>query len=51
MSSHYHLCYTLSILNGEGLIGEIDKWDTKLTTIVRIYRPWAIDHRNAMLHG
>ena len=49
MSGDDELCDALPILYLEELGREIDQRDFDLTAVVRVYRPWAIQHGKPVL--
>ena len=51
MACYNHLRDTLSVLDGEGLSGEIDQRDHEFATVVRVDGTWTIGEGDAMLGG
>lgn len=51
MLSHNHLGNTLTIIDDEGLIREIDKDDTDFSTIVSVNSSRRIQHSDPFLNG
>ena len=51
MSGHHHLCDTLTGVDHEGRVREIDKQDANLAAVVRIDGTGRIEHRDAVLEG
>ena len=46
-----HLCYALAVVDGEGLVGEIDEDDADFAAIVGINGAWGIQNGDAVLDG
>ena len=49
MTGDNELCDALPVLYLEGLDREVDQRDLDLATVVRVYRPWAIQHGKPVL--
>lgn len=51
MPCYHHLSDTLSVLDGEGLSGEIDQGDHEFATVVRVDGTWTVGEGDAVLRG
>jgi len=51
MPCYHHLSDTLSVLDGEGISGEIDQGDHEFATVVRVDGTWTIGEGDPMLGG
>ena len=51
MTGHHHLRYTLSRIEGERFVGEVDQYDLDLSTVIRVDGTRSVDQGDAVLYG